>query len=269
MKNIKMISIDLDGTLLKSDKTICKKSLSSIYSLKKQGVIIVFNTGRPFKLIPKKLLFGNDYLILSNGTYCINNKQKMFDNQIPLLDSKNIINYFSNKYNDIFFSIESEENIYSCYNDLPKCKLYYAEKIKKKYLLEKSIRKFLIINDQDKYIDIEDLQKNIPPNTKILITEKGRYIQIMPIFSSKLTGIEFLCEKYGINLSNVLAFGDDFNDLEVLKEVGIGVAMQNADFEIKKNANYVTLSNDDNGIHHFIENCLNKASCVQTLYKKY
>lgn len=253
MKNIKMISIDLDGTLLKSDKTICEKSLNSIYSLKEKGIIVVFNTGRPFKLIPKELLSRNDYFILSNGTYCINDNQKMFDNQIAYFDSKNIINYFSNKYEDIFFSIESGDNIYSCHKDHSKCKLYYAEKIKKEHLVEKDIRKFLIINEKDNYIDIKDLEKNIPKDTKILITEKGKYIQIMPFFSSKLTGIEFLCEKHGINLDNVLAFGDDFNDFEAIKEVGIGVAMANADIEIKKIADYIALSNDNNGIHHFIQ----------------
>lgn len=261
MKEIKLVSVDLDGTLLRSDKTISEKCFKSLHDLKKDGKIIVFNTARPLKLIPKKLLMWKDnYLILSNGAYCIYNGEKIFDHYIPFDDSRKIIKYFSLKYKDIFFSIESENEIYSCFENDYLCKLFFAEKVSKGDMMKKNIRKFLIINSENKYIDIEELKANIPKNTKILITEQGKYIQVMPAKSSKLAGMKFICRKLNTNLNEVLAFGDDLNDLDIIRKVRIGVAMNNAVPEIKNVATHITSSNDNNGIHHFINS--NKFSSI-------
>ncbi len=254
MDNIKLISIDLDGTLLRNDKTISTLCLESISKLKKDGKIIVFNSARPLKLIPLELLkiFKDDYWVLSNGTCCMHRNKILYENEINTYDIRNIISYFHDNYPNIFYSVESKNDIYSSFNDIEKCNLFFSKYVEKNTLLKKSVKKFLIINYENKYINIKNLQKTISNKSKILITEKGKYIQVMPRDSSKLTGIEFISKQLCIDLKDVLAFGDDINDLEIVKNVGFGVAMGNSDMEVKKISNFITKSNEESGIYHFL-----------------
>ena len=66
---------------------------------------------------------------------------------------------------------------------------------------------------------------------------------------SKLGALSFLCEKYGVELENTLAIGDNFNDMPMIIHAGKGIAMGNAPDEVKQAADYVTVTNDENGFY--------------------
>ena len=72
--------------------------------------------------------------------------------------------------------------------------------------------------------------------------------------ATKECAIEFLCSHLGISAESIIAFGDDHNDVGMLKLCGTGVAMGNAIEEVKKAADFVTLTNDEDGVAAFLEN---------------
>lgn len=259
MFNIKLISIDLDGTLLKNDLSVSTKCIQAIRHQKKNNVIIVFNTSRPLKLLPEKLYeeFYDDYWILSNGGFCVKSGIKIFENLIESESVKNLAQSFATLYQKTFFSIESNNEIFSSYQNLEKCSQYFAQQISEKDIEKKSITKFLIIDEGVETICLQTLRSFLPVNAKLLVTDNNKYIQIMPKMASKLMGILELIKGMDVSMENVLSFGDDLNDYELIKHCGIGVAMENAHCEIKKVSKYITRSNEDNGIYHFLNKTVN------------
>ena len=73
---------------------------------------------------------------------------------------------------------------------------------------------------------------------------------------NKEVGLEWFCEHHDIKLSEVISFGDNDNDYELVKAAGVGVAMDNATDHVKSVADYITKSNDEDGVYHFLKNYL-------------
>ena len=78
---------------------------------------------------------------------------------------------------------------------------------------------------------------------------KDTYMEIVNNQVSKLGALDFLCEKYGVELKNTLAIGDNFNDMPMIIHAGKGIAMGNAPDEVKQAADYITGTNDENGFY--------------------
>ncbi|WP_103865888.1 Cof-type HAD-IIB family hydrolase [Aquimarina sp. I32.4] len=246
---IKLISIDLDGTLLNDAKSVSRTDIQTLLTCKKEGYQLVFNTARPLRMIPTDLLniFSDEYWILSNGTTMIKDTQIVFDITYKISEITSLIHWL-NELNKDYFSFESKGNIFS-FSKLPD--QYISEVISIKEVSDYHINKLLIISEgcdfPHKHIDTF-----ISSDLKKLITENGKYIQIMPKEVSKLFAVEKLCHHLQIDLESVLSFGDDLNDFEILQATGIGVAMANAHHNITSKADFVTKSNNESGVSHFI-----------------
>ena len=100
---------------------------------------------------------------------------------------------------------------------------------------------------QKKFIDL------LPVSCKGLITDGGTLCQIMNSESSKWMSVKSLTEKIGIKTENIIAFGDDYNDFDMIKNAGIGVAMGNAEQTIKQISDFVTDTNNNDGVAKYIE----------------
>jgi hydroxymethylpyrimidine pyrophosphatase-like HAD family hydrolase len=108
----------------------------------------------------------------------------------------------------------------------------------------------------DEYRAVADQLGPLPNTMRVLISEKYNIAQIMPVGVSKAAGLAFLVARWGLTLHDVSAFGDDTNDLEMVQEAGMGVAMGNAVAELKAVANRVTLTNDEDGVAVVVEEYL-------------
>lgn len=78
----------------------------------------------------------------------------------------------------------------------------------------------------------------------------------MALGIDKGSALRWLCERKGINRNQVIAFGDNYNDIEMLEYAGVGVAVENAEEEVKLKADYICLSNDNDGVGKFLEDFL-------------
>ncbi|MDP4089537.1 MAG: HAD-IIB family hydrolase, partial [Bacillota bacterium] len=82
---------------------------------------------------------------------------------------------------------------------------------------------------------------------------KPTYLEIMPKEASKTSAIEFLCRRFDLQSTEIIAVGDNYNDVDMIKFAGLGVAMGNAPDPVKQSADAVTLSNDEDGVAVVIE----------------
>ena len=102
--------------------------------------------------------------------------------------------------------------------------------------------------------NIEKMKEDLK-DFDVLLVGPG-WMEIMPKGVSKASAIEKIAKKLGYSMENVMAFGDAENDIEMIKEAGIGVAMGNGMDSVKKVADVVTSSNDENGIGQVIDDLL-------------
>ena len=253
----KLIAMDFDGTLLTDNKTVLSKTKEKLLELKEEGYYIVGVTARTLEsaknVVPIEIF---NYLILNNGAY-----QYDVLNQI----GKNIGTIQKEEASQIIKLIEDK----SMQIDLVSGTVYYIYKNKKNSSLP-----FIIDIDSLDNIDDEITKMNIflenqenidylynlictkfpNLNTKIMQASDSikKWLIVNPFGIDKSTTLENLGKDLDITLDEMIFFGDGLNDLEVMKNVGCSVAMGNALDAIKESADYITDTNNENGIVKFL-----------------
>jgi Cof subfamily protein (haloacid dehalogenase superfamily) len=269
--NIRLLGIDLDGTLLDSNKQISLEDEKAIIEVMKKGIVVIPITGRPKSGIPQKVktLFQNSYWISSNGAVTTVASCKE-DIKIHSLKKETVIDIL-----EYLSTVEEKIQIEVIVNGVAFVEESQLIDIKKRYKntsLETyiettrkpvpNIRDF-VLECQGEILEISIMTDSIEIKKKIS-NEISKY-QNIKITSSINTDLEINSHEaskglsivqlgimIGIDRSEIMACGDSGNDIEMLQQVGIGVAMKNADEDTIKAANYITLSNNESGVAHAI-----------------
>lgn len=266
----KMGVFDLDGTLLNDNHEISIKNLKAIRGLQKNGYKIIIATGRPEALIKEyigiiKVL---DYLIACNGAVV-----KDINNNITLINQ-----FISAKYvKSILDTCQKFECINMVYTDkaivsTDNYRLEYLEKrnekLKEEYktqfiktddtnIISKKYKanKILIIeHDEKKYLKIYEMFKNIK---EIEITKSSSgFIDIMASGVSKKNSLEKLVRRCNYKREDIVAFGDNYNDIDMLKYAGCAITTKNGVQKVKEICNYVSKSNNEDGVAYAINKYL-------------
>lgn len=256
---MKIVFSDIDGTLLNDNKEITPKTLYAINELQKNNIEFVIVSSRPnFGIMPilKKYNF-NCNIICYGGGVIINKEGKVLFNQGFLKEeAKEIIDYIENENLDLVW------NLY----DIDKwiCKDVQNEAIKREEFLinyfakqgninsfdgNLPINKILCMSKEensDKYLQI---LKQRFPNYNI-VKSSNILIEVMPKFNNKGIGVKRMCEYLNIDSSSSIAFGDNYNDVDMLDVVNQSFLMDNAPKELKEKYKNITLSNNNDGIYY-------------------
>lgn len=270
--NYKLIAIDMDGTLLKSDKSVHPDTISDIKKATDNGMDIVFCTGRSvsqlnqyFKIFPMIR-----YAICCSGAVIYDNfdKRIICKSEIERKYVKKAMDVVAN-YRAMADLLMENESIISK-KDLLELEAFGMEvyrplfsKIARKVDdIQKEAKKYDFIpkintsyrSNEDKLKAYEEL-KNLPLE---LTFGRTSGIEITARGVTKAKGLDKLLHSLGLSSSEAVGIGDADNDRELLKSVGFSVAMGNATDEIKKIAKYMTDDNNHNGvgkaIQYIIEN---------------
>ena len=252
----KLIACDMDGTLLNSKLAITVDTLFAIKKAMANGVKFTISTGRPLLGIKKYVdIVGIDTPVITyNGAMVVDplTEEVLFKKDLLTSDAKKILELGTER--NVLMIIWSNGKLYSNRQDerlenyrklsgaVPTILTSYEE------VLEQGISKILWINDAD---IIQTYIKELAP----ISFESVTYVTSQPIFLelfnkevSKGVALDFIAKKYGILQEEVVAFGDGLNDYEMIEYAGMGVAMGNAHPKIKEIANYITATNDEDGI---------------------
>lgn len=276
---IKCLAFDLDGTLLRSDKTIDPRTKQSIQEAMDQGIHIVIASGRDkngcsFVYEPLGLENGPNYLALVNGQIIYDFENKEYDLDDVLLPEDGIKIQQICKQFDVegifccgydFYSYVSKTNrlkkkIREVVSGKP---MDYGLKSGGKYrnFIDLPYEEVRLTQDINKVIMVHSekfFEKNLAALKEALsdydvLMVGPAWMEIMPKGVSKASALEKIAKKNGFTMKEIMAFGDAQNDIQMIKNVGIGVAMGNAMEEVKEIADIVTDTNMNNGIGKVID----------------
>ena len=269
-KKIKLVAIDLDGTLLTSDKKVTENTIKTLKKVIEQGIIVVIATGRPIlgldtviQEVPR-----SPYILTTNGARIVNIEtgEVMLERLIPhevVLEIFDVLRKYD-CVKEIFYkgqgfvSTEDFERIH-LYHIKPEMIEYFQRTRKPIPDLIEYIKETKGNGDKAQAIfrDMkvrEQVWKELQDLGKLNLTDSLSYnIEINAKGVEKGSSLKFLVEKLGILQEEVMALGDGSNDVRMLEYAGMGVAMGNAREEIKRVANVVTASNDDEGVAKALE----------------
>lgn len=249
-KTIDAVFFDIDGTLL-SFKTheVSASTEEAIAQLQAKGIKTILSTGRSINSIDHVKYLNFDGYITFNGGYCVTKEGEiLFKKTIDPQDIQAVLNYAKQK--DLSFSFMSEkdisihnvtEHIASMYThlNLPVPKLFDYSTAEIDTVLQTNI--FLGPEEEKIFMD------EVMPNS-LASRWSPLFADVNPKGQSKKVGIDIFCQYFDIDLAHTMAFGDGGNDITMLEHVHIGVAMGNANPEVKAIADYVTDDVDADGI---------------------
>ncbi|CAJ0990709.1 sugar-phosphatase [Pantoea sp. Nvir] len=264
---IKLVAIDIDGTLLNSHYELTSGVKLAIDHVRKKGVAVVLATGRPYVGIKRYLI---ELGLVDKGQYCISYNgalvQKAKDgecvSEITLsFDDYVYIEKLARELG-VHFQAFDKDSLYTPNKDLSKYTIHEASLtgIPVRYRsvdeMDHNIRfpKLMMIDDPS-LLDaaVQQLPSKAQQNYTIL-KSAPYYLEILDCRVNKGRSLKMLAEKMSIAREEVMAIGDQENDLAMIKYAGTGVAMGNAIDSIKKIAQFITKSNMEDGVVYAIEN---------------
>ncbi|AJA47337.1 putative phosphatase HI [Clostridium pasteurianum DSM 525 = ATCC 6013] len=258
MSKIKMICLDIDGTLLNSRhqiSKITKEVIKTVSNDKKIPVILV--SAR----MPKGILFLQEELQIKQSIICYSGALILDESRDVL--SKKIISVYD--LEKLYKLVQCEKVHMSLYKDDE----WYIEGMDYWAKQESDIT-----NITPNIVDFSELIKlwkkeRTGPNKILCMSEAGRinslkekigdydlniypskptYLEIMPKEASKTSAIDVLRRKFNIKQEEILAMGDNYNDMDMIEYAGLGIAMGNAPDKVKECANKIALTNDEDGV---------------------
>lgn len=267
---IKAVFFDIDGTLLNDRKNVQKSTIKAIRNLKDQGILVGLATGRgPSFVQPFLENLGLDFAVTYNGQYIYSRSEIIYTNQLSKTTVYRLIRYAGARRREISLGTASgllgsgiiglgTSRLGQIVSSLVPRKWAKAIERSFKHFIRRikpqNIDSLMIILREPIYQVVlvategesERIQKQFP---RVKLTISSPYsMDVISEEQSKVKGIERVGQRYGFDLSEVIAFGDSDNDIEMLSQVGIGVAMGNASQQVKENARYTTADNNDDGI---------------------
>lgn len=239
---------DLDGTIIiHPEKIILDSTVESIRKLKEKGVKIICSTGRGITEI-RRLELENipfDYFITLNGQLILDKDEKtIWENPFSGRHKEIIKNIFEKKNLPVML-VEKERMYINYIDDIVKTVHYNISTPLPEIGEYDGATLYQVIAYGEKE-DVDALAALVPDSKAVYWTSLG--IDLIPSNGGKETGIKALLDILSIDRKNTISFGDGDNDRSMLEYTQIGVAMANASDEVKKSADYVTLSCKEDGI---------------------
>lgn len=266
MSDIKLIAIDIDGTLLNEENILAQETIDAVTEARKQGIKVVLCTGRPLTGVKPYLkalnISGKDeYAITFNGA------------QVQDADA-NIIEKFDLDHQDFVeleklshelntnFQIETTDFIYSTNRDISPYSVMesYLVNMPIKVRTPEEITEDIEIVKAMLIADPDVVAKAIPavPERFLdhlsMVRSEPVFIEFMNQKASKGAALSKLASRLGFTADNVMAIGDQGNDISMVTYAGLGVAMGNAADDLKAVANKETKTNKENGVAYAIRN---------------
>lgn len=260
-----ILVLDIDGTLTNSNKEISPKTLDAIISIQERNHTVVLASGRPTPGITAlaerlKLSHYGGFILSYNGAKIINCKtgEVIYQKVLPA-DIIPSLHAAALQYNVGIISYEGDHVITDMELDE-----YMIKEAKINNILIKQIHDFpnyitfpvnkcLMTGHGDKLAQIEPKMKEKFGDRINIYRSEPFFLELMPHNIDKANSLKVLLKHLNLTTEQMISCGDGYNDLSMIEYAGMGVAMANAQDIVKKAANFITLSNDEDGVAHVIQ----------------
>ncbi|SFU33752.1 hypothetical protein SAMN05216480_101841 [Pustulibacterium marinum] len=263
-----IVFTDIDGTLLNADRDLSEATLSIVEKIKKDIPFVLVSARMPkqMKHIQEKLGVGYEPLIAYNGALVLVDNKPVHSVEVPLETAEYLMEYNeSNPKGQFHISLYHHDEWYAPQNDFWAKREENNTKVTPEFLSNKEaiakfksegkgLHKINCMGDADLIEEAFAHFKEKFENDLHLYRAKDTYIEIAPKEVSKLTGIKKVFEfKYPQFITeDVIAFGDNYNDAEMIGNVGWGIAVENARDEVKAVAKDITAHHKEDGVAKYL-----------------
>jgi len=251
---IKLVAIDLDGTLVNSDLQISDKDIESIRKCRQNDIIVSIVTGRSIRAVGEitDMLDLEGLHLASSGSAVIDEKLKIYKIlKVPGKSVKNIVEKSREWDKDIIIHTADGylkyEKYFTNLEHIVEKKDFFkeVEDILAPDILTNSLQMTVLIDEDDEF---NQYLKEIT-GEEVKIRRGGPYfLNILNKKAGKLYGIKEILKKTGVKKENLMVIGDTELDLGIIKYAEVGVAMGNASCNVKDSADYITSDNDSSGV---------------------
>lgn len=269
MAEYRIIALDLDGTLLTTERTITPKTLDLLLRLQAEGYKVVISTGRPvIGAEPTAVLLhlqeNGGYVMAYNGALVIDwqTRQTIYSQYLQPEAIGEVYRYAKEAgfalvcYHDEFLVSDHELNH------------FMEQSVKRNGLKFKKVDNFLeeatyplckcmIIGEPDGLHVLEERILETHPTTFNVYRSEPYFLEVVPPNIDKASGLRVLLEHLQMPATQLIAFGDSYNDIPMIRLAGMGVAMGNAPQVVKDAADYVASTNDDEGVARTLMSFIN------------
>jgi len=259
--DIKIIAMDLDGTLTNEMKEITPDTLQALMKVQSEGVRLVLASGRPpygMRPLSRQLKmeeYGGMILCYNGGHVetCEDNPQLLVEyaldeSLIPQLKAfqeesgMTLMTY----YKDRIYTEQPDNKYVGISANNNKMKVCGVEDIIRD--TPRPLNKFLMVGDPELVPYWEKKMQEAMVGKMHILRSTPYFIELLPIGIDKGPSLVQILTRLGLHPSQMMSFGDSYNDITMLQVAGIGVAMGNADDKVKASADYVTDTNENDGI---------------------
>lgn len=256
----KLIVSDFDGTLVNKEEEIPTSTVMLIDDLRRKGYFFAIATGRSLKSI---LDYNHDfcfidYIISSNGAYIYDTEKEkvIYKKNLLISNVKQIIKLLYDKSiiyltDDVTWNLISKDAAYEEEFDVIKVNDYPKFLEENKNNIYKMEIYFQSMDEVQKALEIVE-SLNLKINANIQINNDKYMLEITHQDVNKYEGLRKICDKRKIDMNDVIAFGDGHNDIELIQNAGIGVAVENAVDELKKVADAITEDCNHKGVEKYL-----------------
>jgi hypothetical protein len=262
----KAVFLDMDGTLLRSDHSVSNATIQTIRTLTGRGIPVILVSARPVDaVLPtfRELGIPDKFPIISlNGSYIVEKEQPIFQVQIDLntvvavaeqvRPFKATIAYYLQRewyaeVNDEW--TEHEQKIM----DVPIRIGPLSELVAEWSARNIAPNKLMVMSEPEAIQEIQKHLRSLYEGRLNIYPSKATYLEVMDKAGSKAHAVKFVSERMGLSSGEIVAMGDNYNDIEMIRFAGMGVAMGNAPDDIREIANYVTDTNNNDGVRKALE----------------
>lgn len=258
--NLKLVALDIDGTLTNDEKKITPDTKNTLLTLQEQGVRIMLASARPapgLAAVSKELKLPKHHGILMsyNGGRILDAADDtiLSETHMELPKTKELLRFLEKLPVTVilddgtrFYVTDSHGYMveYECWNNQMECT--EVENLAD-FLNFSPVKLLLSVKPEQISAVQETIRAYLSPDLTVVRTAPF-YLEIIPASINKGKGLLDVCGRLGIQPADTVAFGDSENDLPMLKAAGCGIAMENGEPTVKTAADMVTLSNNSDGI---------------------
>lgn len=257
----KIVAVDMDGTLLNDDGVITPKTVEAIKNAIASGVVFTISTGRPMQGVLKyqDILGLKDPIITYNGAMLVKpeTKEIIYELGLETMDASKVLAFGLS--NNITMCIWSNNQLYGnlstdlihTYKLMSGVEPIFIDDME--VVLKQGITKVVMIDSVENIKRYQEMLGDVNFDKVTYCTSKPTFLEFFNSDVSKGIAVAKLGELYNASAEEIITIGDANNDLEMLQYAGLGVAMDNAHEDVKAHAQFITTSNNEDGIAHVID----------------
>ncbi len=273
----KLVAIDIDGTTVDSNGNLSVRNIEVIRKVVDSGIPVCIVTGRNIynaQKVAKKLNTKTPVVCCDGATMFdpVENKivyekyfpQKQLKEVLDILDKHHVYIEMSSA-NHYYQYIKSKElgkynyggspnNFRGKFKRMIKHNVRYVRKIERFLNTKPIINQVIFIGEAENVQKAkEEIASKNYDNVELRDNLWKNFIFIVQKDCKKSDGVKLLCDRYGISMEDTIAIGDELNDIDMIENAGLGIAVGNANQRIKDVAKFITLTNDEDGVAHALE----------------